>query len=359
MNKFNFIKKAATSFTGVALAAGIFFSAGTVSAIPYNGDKTIASPVPAFNVFTGVDQGVGNESDFLRARAVTTETDATTQYSDPLNDSCDTSKTVQMRVYVHNGASAGENNNGAGPSIAHGTKVKITLQGGESSSFDNSATISSSNAGTVTDHVVINCNGKMVTMTYKSASAYSAGTGVVQLTDDLIKDGVMISSHGVAGDVWGCWDERVYVVLNLEIKEVPPVVPMYTCDLVTPTKISDNKYSFKVNYTAKNGATFKDTTYAYSDGNTVTDGDSNIHTFTKTTGKQVTVTVNFNIPGQTETVSSPGNENCVIKIGNTTVVTTPPVKLPNTGAGSTIAIFGVTSVLGAFLYRMRVLRNAR
>lgn len=358
MNKFNF-KKVATSVTGVVLAAGILFSAGTVSAIPYTGDTTVASPVPAFNVFTGVDQGVGNEADFLRARAVTSETDATTQYSDPLSATCDEGQTIQMRVYVHNGASASQNNDGSGPSIAHGTKVKVALQNGESSIFDESATISSTNAGVVTDHATINCNGKMVTLSFKSASAYSAGTGVVNLTDDLIKDGAMISSHGVAGDVWGCWDERVYVVLNLTITEVKqPVVPVYSCDLLTATKLSDNKFRFVASYTANNGATFTNVNYSVNDGTTFDGTESTDHTFIAFKGsKTVTATVNFMVDGKPV---SNTNTKCVATISSTAKPpVTPPKTLPNTGAGSTIAIFGATTVLGAFLYRMRALRSVR
>lgn len=355
MKTFNFIKKATKAVASVAFAAGIFFSAGTVYAIPYNGDKTVASPTPAFNVFTGVDQGVGNESDFLRARAVATETDATTQYSDPLSTTCDEGQLIQLRVYVHNGASAAQNDNGTGPSIAHGTKVKIALQDGERSTFNESATISSTNAGTITDNAVIDCNGKLVTLNFKSASAFSAGTGVVNLTDDLVKDGVLISSHGVAGDVWGCWDDRVYVVLNLTVKEVKkPVVPVYTCDLLTVTKLSDNKFRFAVNYTVKNGATFNNVTYSVSDGTSFEGSDTTDRTFAAFNGsKNVTATVNFTVDGKPQTST---NENCVKTISAKTTPK-PPTSLPNTGAGSTIGMFLGATIVGAFIYRMRALRE--
>ena len=133
MNKLNIFQKATLGLSG--LVAALFLTAGVVSAIPYNGDQTVASPVPAFNVFTGVPAPTGNESDFLRARVPVNATDSTTQYVDPLSTTCKDGEEIQLRVYVHNGASAAANNNGSGPSVAHGTKVKVTIPGTRSRNF--------------------------------------------------------------------------------------------------------------------------------------------------------------------------------------------------------------------------------
>ena len=50
MNIANIFKK--TSLGLATVLAGLLIS-GTAHAIPYTGDTTVASPVPAFNVFTG------------------------------------------------------------------------------------------------------------------------------------------------------------------------------------------------------------------------------------------------------------------------------------------------------------------
>ncbi len=352
----NFIKKATFAFASLAMAAGIIFSAGTVRAIEYQGENTTPSPIPAFNVFTGVDQGVGNESDFLRARVPTSDNDTTTGYADPLNATCVAGQKIQMRVYVHNGTSVSTNENGTGTGVAHGTKVKVSLPSTEAASFTPTATISATNVATVNDNVVINCNGKTVKLRYVngSASQYSKATGVVALSDEIVTNGVAVSSHGVAGDVWACWDERVYVILKVEVVEIPQVVtPIYSCDLLTNTgKIAPNKYSFKVDYTAKNGAVFKDITYVYNDGTTTTGGATTEHLFTNVASvKKVTATANFTVNGE---VKSNTSAKCATEIP---VTPTPPQVLPSTGAGSTVAVFLGTSVLGAFLYRMRALRS--
>lgn len=227
MNKLNIFKKITIGIT--AIVAGVLISGGVTvqAAIPYTGDDTVSSPTPAFNVFTGVPAPWGDESDFLRARVPVNgqDSDATTQYVDPLAASCANGQKIQMRVYVHNGASVTGNQNGTGPSVAHDTKVRVDLKNATAQSvFAPNATISSSNAGVVNDGLTINCNGKTVKLNYLkgSASSFSLGTGVVPLDDAIVTTGVPIRSQSVPGDVWGCWNDRVYVVLSVQVEELPP-----------------------------------------------------------------------------------------------------------------------------------------
>lgn len=349
MNKFNFIKKIAVAFTGVAMAAGVLFSAGVVHAIPYDGDNTVPATTPTFNVFTGVPN-VGDESDFFRSRVPVGTTDTTTAYVDPLSATCVAGQKIQMRVYVHNGTSVSTNENGTGSGVAHGTKVKVTLPTNAAASFTPSATISATNVPTVNDNATINCNGKTVKLKYVagSASQYSKATGPVALSDSIVTDGVPISSHGVSGDVWACWDERVYVILKVEIEEVTLPNPAYTCDLVSVTKLSDNKFRFTASYTVKDGAVFKDVTYNFGDGTTVTTGVTSEHSFNATSN--VVATVNFTVDGQTKTNT---NDKCAVK------VTPTPATLVKTGPGSTLAIFAATSFIGAMFYRFNLARRIR
>lgn len=363
MKKTGFIKKATVGLASIA--AILVIGGGTAQAIPYDGDTTPPSPVPAFNVFTGVPS-VGTESDFLRSRVPTTPSgDTSTPYVDPLNASCINGQRIQMRVYVHNGATKSNNNDGNGTSVAHGTNVKVALPLDAASVLKPNATISSTNAGTVNDGAIINCNGKIVKLKYinGSASQYSIGTGVVPLGDNIVTTGVPISSEGKAGDVWGCWDERVYVILAVEVEEVTPPAPVYSCDLLSVTKIDNRKYKFDVKYTVKNGATLKDITFNYGDNNTGTDTE---HTFAKDGTYNVVATVNVMVNGQVQSVSSNAcakpvtvaKENCTVpgkenypKDAPECSVDTPPTTLPNTGPGSIAGIFAAVTAAGALAYR--------
>ncbi len=377
MSKFNFIKKASYAFASVAMAAGIFFSAGVAHAtIPYNGENTPPSPTPAFNVFTSVPQGVGDEPDFLRARVPVATPDTSTQYVDPLNATCVAGQKIQMRVYVHNGTSVSTNLDGTGPGVAHGTTVKVVLPTGEASTFSPSATISATNVPSVNDSVSINCNGKVVKLKYVagSASQSSITTGKVALADTIVTTGVPISSHGVSGDVWACWDERVYVLLTVEVEEVkPPVVPVISCDELKVSKTSlavNEKFTTTTTITAKNGASFKKAIYTFGDENsdadkttvsTLTNGKIVAeHSYAKAGTYTISSRIDFDVNGSPESVT---DSKCTAKV----TVTAPPqavlaattTTLPATGAGSVIGIFTGTSILGAFLYRMRALRINR
>ena len=376
MNKLNIFKKVTLSLT--SLVAAFFLSSGVVSAIAYDGAQTAASPVPAFNVFTGVPAPWGNENDFLRARVPINgqDSDATTQYTDPLSSTCKDGEKIQMRVYVHNGASATANNNGSGPSVAHGTKVKVSIPGAEATTFNPSASISATNAATVNDGVAINCNGHKVTLHYiaGSASQFSNGSGVVQLSDSIVTSGATIRSHAVDGDVWGCWDERVYVVLSVQVKEVPPVItPVSTLQCV----INANDFTFDQKSRKANLKVTAQVTNATVTGYSINWGDntpaamtqSASHTYTESfannAGKAI-ITADFTAKladGTTKTVSG---ENCVetVTFAKTPPVVTPPVTPPvtpagptaptilvNTGAGSVIGLFAATSAIGAIAYR--------
>lgn len=361
-------KKITATFATMALAAGIFLSAGVVRAIPYTGATTQPSPIPAFNVFTGVDQGVGDESDFLRSRVPVTNPDTATLYTDSIAPTCTDGQNIQMRVYVHNGASADNNNNGTGASVAHGTTVKVALPTNEGSTLTANASISATNAATVNDTTTINCNGKLVKLSYVagSAKANSISTGTVAVSDAIVTTGVPISSHGVAGDVWGCWDDRVYIILTVKVEEVKPV---YTCDVLTVSKLADNKYRFSVTYTAKNGATFTNVSYDFGDGTKTTTGATVDHTYTAASAvRNVIATVNFMVSGTAKTDTNANcakqvtltKDNCTIAGKENLPKNSPDckvTKLPDTGAGSTIAAFMSATFIGAFMYRLRALRS--
>jgi hypothetical protein len=386
MKTSSIFKKVAVTLTSIA--AVTMFSTVAVSAIAYQGDQTVASPVPAFNVFTGVPAPVGNENDFLRGRTLVNNNpmDATTQYGDSTNASCDNGQVLQLRVYVHNGASQYSNDNGNGASVAHGTKVKVAIPGTEATNFTSNATISATNAASVSDTASINCGTKKVKLSYiaGSASQYSIGSGVVQLSDSIVTDGVAIQSEKVAGDVWGCWNERVYVVLSVKVNEVkPPVVtppaPVLACT------IDSNKFIFDKTKRSVDVTITPTATNATVTGYSINWGDSTPVATTQTANhvyassvKTATVTASFTATytdanGKTITQTVSG-ENCAKAISfdstpppvippvtppvtpptTTTTTTSPPstpAALPNTGAGNIAALFGAAAVIGTLGYR--------
>jgi hypothetical protein len=362
MKALNILKKASLGLT--ALVAGLVISTTSASAIPYNGDQTVASPVPAFNVFTGVPS-VGNEADFLRARVPNGTGDSTTPYVDPLSASCTPGQKIQMRVYVHNGASADANNGGTGPSVAHGVKVKVSLPATESTSFNPTATISSTNAGTVNDGVSINCGGSKVKLSYVagSASQFSIGTGVLGLPDSIITSGASIRSESVAGDVWGCWNDRVYVLLTVQVEEVQQPQATAQCQLFSILASEDRKVTINQFNTTQTNASLKSVVVNWGDNSTplsATDKNGLIgqtHQYAQDGTYTITAVATFAVEGQADIVSGGAGTACAqsvtFKQNQPPVITTveKPTRLVNTGAGSVAGIFAATTALGAVGYR--------
>lgn len=354
----SFFKKASLGLA--TLVAAVTMTSATVSAIPYTGDTTVASPVPAFNVFTGnmpAPAPLNGEPNFFRGRvpADGNMSDPTTPYTDPVSASCTNNQLIQLHVYVHNGASVDGNNNGSGPSVAHGTKVKVALPGNEASTFNSTATISATNAASVSDGLTINCNGKTVKLQYVagSASQYSKGTGVVALPDTIVTTGAAIRSEQTPGDVWGCWDERVYVVLTVKVVETP-VTPVAsgTCDLFTVLGQADRKAVVNQFKYSVNNATLTNTVINWGEGNstvTVTDATKVVgqsHTYGSDGTYHVIATLTF---AGTNGAAAPKPVTCSsdVTFSSTKPPVTPPTVLPNTGAGSMIGLFAGVTAAGA------------
>src|SRR5690606_26877578 len=85
-------------------------------------------------------------------------------------------------------------------------------------------------------------------------------------------------------------------------------VPTYRCDALTVTKIGERKYSYKVDYTATNGAAFKNVRYDFGDGNTLlTDKTTVEHTYAKAGSYATKATVTFTVNGREQTST---NDDC-------------------------------------------------
>jgi hypothetical protein len=368
------ISKVLTGLIAIALIGIVALTGGTTHALPYTGATTDASPVPAYDVFTPT---VGNpipapapsdgEQDFFQGRVPINgdpASDSTTPYSDPVNTTCTNGEIVQLRIYVHNGASAdgnGANNNG--PSVAHGTKVAVSLPTTTMTSFEPDATISANNAGTVSDKVTINCSGQVVQLQYVdgSASQFSLFTNTATpLSDSIVSGGVPISSDGVPGDVCGCWNCRVLVVLSVKVF-IPPVQVPPTCNLLTLESTGQVAKIEGLTFTA-GSSTVNGATIQFFNGSTLVNtaqltpaqitalshNSPLTYTFASTGNFLVKATVNTslgnvtsNLCSATFTASTPP-----------TPPVTPPTQLVNTGPGDVIGLFGLVTVAGAVAHRL-------
>lgn len=363
----------------LVLPALLIGTAGKASAqIPYQEGSSSTSSTPIFNQYYDVPVNnsgtVFNEADFVRLRTsngTPTANAATNLFIDPVSSACNVGDKFDVRTYVHNGASANANGaDGSGTAVAHNTKVKlVTPLGVTSKDFVFGSTISADHVASVSDTGTLTC-GNNVRLELDSHVFTSTKTGWVDRGELDVNGSFKIGSRDAdSGDVWGCWDERVMVVYTVKVVAAP--APIYTCDLLSVTKLADNKYRFSINYTANNGATFKDVTYVFGDGSTVTTTNTVEHTYSASTEvKNVVATANFMLNGATVSHTSdsckaqvtltkdnckvPGKENLP---KDSAQCKETPKELPNTGAGSTIAIFFGTTAVGAFIYRLRALRG--
>lgn len=157
----------------------------------------------------------------------------------------------------------------------------------------------------------------------------------------------------------------------------PSKKPAFDCVSLSARAINVKKreFGYTVTYVAKDGATLKSANFNFGDGQKKNDvSAANInkvtHTFAKEGTYTTTVTVFFN------TKDGVVSDSCSVKIKampdvcptNPTVPvgspecnpTTPPVtppEIPNTGAGSTIALFIGSVLVSAAAYRLWMIRK--
>lgn len=103
-----------------------------------------------------------------------------------------------------------------------------------------------------------------------------------------------------------------------------PATPVYTCDLLTATKISDGSYKFSGKATAKDGASIVSYTFKFGDGatQTVTDPTNVTHTYATTGTYNAILSVTFKVNGVEKTITG---SNCATTICATVTPPATPV----------------------------------
>lgn len=370
MNIFNKIVSK-FSFLAIALFASTFMLVGgTASArTQWIGPSTAAPSTPTFNEYYDVPN-IGDEADFVRVKPKAAENSA---YVDTLNDVCSTGSSFNVRTYIHNGANPDLNDNGNGSAVAKNVKVALQAElGAAKSKFKFTSSISASNAAGKTDSGYLNCNGKTVklSLVQNSVQVYSKTYGFKGEPDSRVNGAPFAvgSQAQGTGIQWGCWEDRITVVYEVKVEEVPVVIPSDAICKIEgnkPVVVDSKKRTISIKIVPQlTNATVIGYRIDWGDGSADSTKQSDTHSYAND-GKytiQATLTVRLN-DGRIKEV----NEGCVTSVefkeGKPPVVppVTPPTTvttLPNTGPANIFGIFAATSMVGAVLHRMYTARRA-
>lgn len=365
-------------FSGTARAASCLYQ--------YNANGFSTSPTPVFNSICGVPNGINNEPDFVRIRQ-SANGNVIDNQNNPgytagsLTNACTSGSKFDIWNYLHNNATTANNPdvNPSDPSaVAHNVKSYLQAPlGSTGNSFTFSNKITASNAATVSDSVVLNCNGKPVTLSLVSGTVhiYSQPYGNWQTVPNgdsyVTPDGsnpLQLGSTNAGlpsmgnGDVWGCWTYRVVIVYQVTVTPyTPPVKTPPTCNLLQFEEQSGNIARIdNIEYTA-NDATVSGFNLAITNNGVTTNVPIALGKFP----------YNYQmIAGQTYTFKATVNSDlgnvtsakcvAVATTPKTPPVTppvtpptpTPPTTLVNTGPGSVAALFVGATAAGAIAHNL-------
>lgn len=341
MKALSILKKAAVGSIAAVMVAVYAFATPAVQAIPYTPEAT-GTNYPAFNAFTGVPVE-GNEADFVRGKEATD----TNPSVDNVQSACNKGTEYTVRVYVHNVANQTLNNDGNGPAVAHGTKVKVSLPSEDKASkFTIGGKISATNATTVNDTMSINCGGgKVVKLSYVSGSArqFTGFTGTKALSDSIVTTGAPIGTMEPNGDVWGCFAQRVWVTLTVKVEDVAPEPKpsLGECKLLDVKAVGGRKINYEISGTTDN-AEIVGYRIDFGDGNNSTE-QSGEHEYAEDG--------TYTVKGEVRVKYADGREewksadNCVKQVtfeGDQPPKVVPPTPTP--GAPTTLPVTGPAGV---------------
>lgn len=353
MSKTSIFKKIAVGLVSAALVS-IMALGNTGHARPYDPNDP-GYDHPVFNTYTGTPFN-GDEPDFFRGKVA----GDTASSVDPLNTACENGKEFTLRVYVHNNANTIYNDNGNGPGVAHNTKVVVNLPGAQGSSFNMNSTISASNAASVSDGMTINCtDGNQYKLSYVPGTAqqWTKMTGTSALSDSIVTSGASIGTFSPNGDVWGCWDQRVFVTLNVKVtKEEQPQPSSGICKAVDLQIVNKEEREVRVSVQGEvSNAQIVGYKIDFGDS-TVVNEQTATHKYAKNGTFNIVGYVQVKHPNgtvETKTASACTKQITFKENQPPEVIVVPPsvTSLPNTGPGNVIAAFlGVSSLSSALYY---------
>jgi hypothetical protein len=363
------VNRVSVAAVGIFVATMVALGASASAAqIPYNPNGNSDAPsTPAFNIYTGVPSGTGDESDFVRVKP---KAGGNGDYVDTLNSSCNIGDSFNVRTYIHNGATDKLNDNGNGSAVAHNVYAQLKAElGNPNTKFKFESTVNATNAASKTDTGYLNCNGKTVklSLVHNSVQTYSKPIGFFNEDDSLVNGNPFkIGSRAHAsGDQWGCWDDRIIITYEVKIEEVPVVVPSNAiCKLENGAfvVVDQDKRTVKGRIKPElTNATVSSYKIDWGDG-TSSNKQSDTHTYAKDGQYNIQASFVAQLRDGPKTITGSDCKTVVkFEAGKPPVVvtTTPtPTKLTSTGPASTFSIFAVTSIIGAVLHRMYTARKA-
>jgi uncharacterized repeat protein (TIGR01451 family) len=130
--------------------------------------------------------------------------------------------------------------------------------------------------------------------------------------------------------------------------------PVYSCDAFTLVASTNRTVTVnKFNYTAQNGAAFKNVVINWGDQSDMLTTNTPVgqkHSYAKDGAYTVTATAHFTVDGKD--VTSVGNCTQKVSFGS-------PTELPNTGAGDVFGLFAAVTAAGAIMHRVVSRRTLR
>jgi uncharacterized repeat protein (TIGR01451 family) len=247
------------------------------------------------------------------------------------------------------------------------------------------------NIGNTTQNNVIVGDNLPANMTLENGTTYLSNatnpTPVLYNSDNIASGGINIGSYVPGGDAFVKFDAKIATADKLvcganEFRNVGVVrpegmneyyntaittvnknctnheTPVYSCTDVKVEKLGGRKIKTTVSYNGApaNRVVFKNIEYNFGDGSTPLVSTSNPveYTFAKDGTYKITAKVTFAVDGVNKTASG---EVCS-EVVTVTTTTTPPKELPYTGAGSNIALFLATTMVGMFIFRAIALKRS-
>lgn len=398
LNKF---KKLTVGISALVLTASVFGiinvatnASASSQCYQYNPNGFPTSSTPVFNHICGAPENVGDEANFVRIRQNSNGNDEdninnSTYNVGNLSNACIDGSKFDVWNYVHNDADQNDNNNGAGSAVAHNVRIAITAPLGKTATqFIFKTSISASNASTVTDSAILDCQGQIVKMSLVPSTVHIYSIPYASwenLPDSSINGTTTLGSPTFgSGDQWGCWEYRMVIVYQVVVQKVttpPPVTPPAStgvCKVLSLTatgksgevsagvtgQVANAKIiGYRIDFGDGTVVGQQSATHVYSASGTysvtgyvevqLADGSINWVSANSCQGK-VEVAPIPPTPPVTPPTTPP---TTVIVAPPTPPTTTPPTRLVNTGPGSVVGLFLATSVIGAIAYRLFLKRR--
>lgn len=347
----NTFSKRLAGFVGLGIVTTIAVAAVAYAAVSFGPSRptfTWAKPATYITFNSITDNPVwGDERFLVKARDVNAGSNT---YSTKM--SVTDNQELLVTVYFHNNAAANLN------LVAKNTKVKVNLPSGTASSQELKAFISADNATPQTVFSTMDLtNANPFTLQFVPGSAQLKTNNVTAaLSDNIVKDGVLVGTNGPNGNVPGCGEFSGYATFRVKVnveKPQPQPEVKFACEALDVNKVSRTRFDFTARASVTN-ATVQSYVFTAKDANGNVVDTQTVATSALTANyifnRDVAGTYTISVVVKTDKGDANGAQ-CVkhITVEAPPVVSgtvTPPTKeLPVTGPASVIGLFAGASAL--------------